>query len=227
MKDFGGIVKKLIFISFAVLFLPTFAFSYDPIYIANNPENMGSIPAIHDGDGFPSSIMSWKSCRVQATESGTATHFIIRVGSNNIGSVPVGFAVYAGTAGERDPIGELLIRGYYPSYNFTSAGYYALPFTSAESLEITSGSYYHIVYLLTPGDEAAASGWRVPNEPYIPPKWFSNCRGADCNADEPPGVGGEYWEEQFWPSSAGWAMGLLDASNGHPEPPTGFGIEPE
>jgi hypothetical protein len=89
----------------------------------------------------------------------------------------------------------LLIRGYYPSYSFSSAGYYALPFTSAESIQISAGSYYHLVYLLTPGDKAAQSGWRIGNDP------------------SPPGVGGEFWNGQYWPSSAGWPMGLVRLPN--------------
>lgn len=187
--------------------------AYDPIYLQNITENSGDIPVVHDGNGIPSTMTRWKSSRIRATGSGVATHFIIRVGKDDVGSVPVGFAVYSGSSGERDPIGPLLIRGYYESYNFTSAGYYALPFTSGESIEIVSGNYYHLTYLLTPGNEQAESGWRVGEES-PPPKWFSNCKGDDCSANEPPGVGEEYWNDQYWPSSAGWAMGLLDSSSG-------------
>jgi hypothetical protein len=205
-------MKNSILIIIVLLLIPTMLFAYDPLFDGMNPENMGNIPAIHDGSGIPSTMTRWKSSRIQATRNGRATHFIIRVGSNNVGSVPVGFAIYSGTSGERDPIGNLLIRGYYPLYNFTNAGYYAFPFTSAESIEIVSGNYYHLVYLLTPGDESATSGWRLSDGPY-PPKWFSDCHGDACNANEPPGVGAEFWNGQYWPSSAGWAMGLLDGTN--------------
>jgi len=210
---------KNILILFAIcLILTKLASAYDPAYDAYNPEDMGSVTVISDGAGFPSTITRWKSTRIQSTASGTATHFIIRVGSNNIGSVPIGFAVYSGTSGERDPIGRLLIRGYYPSFTFTRAGYYALPFTSAEGLEISAGQYYHLAYLLTPGDEQAESGWRISAD-NPPPKWFSDCKGDACNADEPPGVGEEFWNGQYWPSSAGWAMGLLDSSTVLNTPP--------
>jgi PKD repeat protein len=218
-------MKKSMLISFAMLILSNLAWAYDPIYTESSPENMGTVPAIHDDSGIPSTMTRWKSARVQATRSGAATHFIIRVGSNNVGSVPIGFAVYSGTSGERDPIGPLLIRGYYASYNFTTAGYYALPFTSEESIPIVSGNYYHLVYLLTPGDEAAQSGWRI-DAPSPPPKWFSNCTKDDCRADEPPGVGGEYWNDQYWPTSAGWAMGLLDTISGIQSPIAGFSASP-
>lgn len=201
---------KTLLLSFLFsLALPMVAFAYEAMYDSYRPESLGDVPAIHDGDGIPSTMTRWKSSRMRATQNGVATHFVIRVGSNNVGSVPVGFAVYSGTSGERDPIGPLLIRGYYPSYTFSRAGYYALPFTSAESIEIEAGNYYHLVYLLTPGDETAASGWRI-NASSPPVKWFSNCTKSRCNANEPPGVGGEYWNDQYWPSSAGWAMGLID-----------------
>jgi hypothetical protein len=205
-------MKNSILIIIVLLLIPTMLFAYDPLYDGMNPEKLGNVPVIDDGSGIPSTMTRWKSNRIQATEDCKATHFIIRVGSNNVGSVPVGFAVYSGTSGERDPIGDLLIRGCYPSYNFTNAGYYAFPFTSAESIEIVSGNYYHLVYLLTPGDESSTSGWRLSDGPY-PPKWASDCHGDACNANEPPGVGDEFWNVQYWPSSAGWAMGLLEVNN--------------
>ncbi len=137
-------MNKLILISFMTLLFTTSASAYVPLYDVGDPTNLGSVPATHDGAGIPSTMTRWKSSRVQATQSGTATHFIIRVGSANVGSVPVGFAVYAGTAGEQDPIGALLIRGYHAAHNFTGVGYYALPFTSAESMEVVAGNQNHL-----------------------------------------------------------------------------------
>jgi len=118
-------MKNLKLIAFALILISRSAFAYDPVFTVDNPESLGNIPVIYDGGGIPSTMTRWKSIRVQATTNGRATHFIIRVGSSNIGSVPVGFAVYAGTSGERDPIGTLLIRGYYDSFNFGNDGYYA------------------------------------------------------------------------------------------------------
>jgi hypothetical protein len=201
------------------------SWAYGQLFDANDPTNLGSTPAIFDGRGIPSTSTRWKSVRVQATTTAMATHFIIRVGSSGVGAVPVGFAVYAGTPAYSDPIGRLLIRGYYPSYNFTQPGYYAFPFTSDSSLQINAGTYYHLVYLLTPENEGAASGWRVDSP--LPPKWGSQCNRADCDANMPPGVGMERWSIFYGqPSSASWAMGLLSAEgNGvgpAPNPPTGL-----
>lgn len=214
-------MKKLIL--FLFIFIATQAWGYDPIFNANNPADMGDVPAIYDGGGGSSTSTKWKSSQVQATMSGTVTHFIVRIGDPP-GLVPIGFAVYADV--NNDPADTPLIRGYFSSYDFSSSGYYAMPFLNSETLEVTAGTYYHIVYLLTPGDESAQSGYRVSDSP-APIKWGSDCHGADCRGDSPPGINGEYWNFEYTPASAGWACGLLITENGGGEilaPPTNLTV---
>ncbi len=201
-------MKKLIFILF--IFVASQAWGYDPIYDANNPSDMGDVPVIDDGSGINSTSTRWKSTQLQATMSGTVTHFIVRIG-NPPGTVPIGFAVYADV--NNAPANVPLIRGYYSAYNFSSSGYYAMPFVGSVTLDITAGAYYHLVYLLTPGNESAQSGHRI-TEPPFHIKWGSNCKGSACSEDTPPGTNGEYWNFEYVFGSAGWACGLLITDGG-------------
>lgn len=169
-------------------------YAFEILFESNNPSDSGTVPVLYDGDGIPSTSTRWKSSRLLASSSGTATHFIIRVGSNGIGTQPVGFAVYASTGPDFDdpPANTPLIRGYIPSYDFNvnGAGYYAFPFNDDATLAVNSGTWYHVVYLLTPGSESLSSGWRVGDGP-PPAKWGSRCHGIGCDPDMPPGVGSE------------------------------------
>jgi hypothetical protein len=197
------ILKVLIFLFSIIVVFPVWG--YDVLFDADDPTDMGDVPAIHDGNGGLSTSTRWKSSQVQATMSGTVTHFIVRIG-NPPGIVPIGFAVYADVG--NDPADMPLIRGYYASYDFSSSGYYAIPFVNSATLDVTAGTYYHIVYLLTPGNPEAASGHRVTDTPH-PIKWASDCKAAACSEDSPPGVNGETWNFEYDPDSGGWACGLL------------------
>jgi hypothetical protein len=208
-------MKRLIIIFFILLISQGYA--YDVLYDASSPSNLGMFASDFNPTCGASTSTRWKSVRVRATASGNATHFLVKVGSNNIGSVPIGFAVYAGTGGYNDPIGALLKRGYVASYSFGNAGWYAFPFLNNETVSVISGNYYHLVYLLTPDNEGLASGCRQSSGT-VPPKWASNCSN-DCNPEAPPGVGGESWSFQYEAGSAPWVAGLLITAAGDSMPP--------
>lgn len=193
--------------------------AYDPAYDADNPTDLGTMLIRYDSSvtspscsdlfstscGSASTSTRWKSIRVQATSSGTATHFVIQTGAT-LSNKDVGFAVYA-DGGSGEAPGTPLGRGYYASYVFGTRGFYALPFTSVSSISIVSGSYYVLVYFIEPGSEADTSGWRLSNGPY-PEKWGSQCSAEGCDADMPPGYGTETWSIEY-AGSASWGMGLL------------------
>jgi len=170
----------------------TFVSAYEIVYDANDPADLGNVPVIHDGNGIPSTSTRWKSARLQATSTGTATHFIIRIGSNNIGTHPVGYAVYASTGPNYDdpPADTPLVRGFVDDYSFGNSGYYAFPFNNDNTLAVTQGTWYHLVFLLAPELETLQSTWRI-GDPPSPAKWGSRCSKADCDPNQPPGVGSE------------------------------------
>jgi hypothetical protein len=93
-------MKNILTLFFIVLLLRGMALAFEPAYDADNPQDIDRVPVIQDGPGIASTMTRWKSSRIQASASGRVTHFIIRIGSANVESVPVGFAVYSGTAGE-------------------------------------------------------------------------------------------------------------------------------
>ncbi len=203
--------------------LPSMLYAAEPLFDANDLARMGTVVGSYQpAQDFLSSVTAWKSVRVQATASGIATHFLVKIlSTTNITTVPIGVAVYAGTSGYDDPIGPLLARAYYASYRFGSgAGWYAIPFTNPETFEVTLGNYYHLAFLINP--EATALNFaRANNAAPYPPKWNSNCSGAACSETAPPGTGSEYWNFQYDNNSAPWVMGLLSAggSGNGPQPP--------
>lgn len=209
-------MKKLI-IFCLMLFWSCSAWAYDPLYesdLANAPTDIGTVAAIFNcSDVAGSAIGRWKSVAVTASASGTVTHFLIPIAETSFGNQPVGFAVYADNAGE--PASTPTARGYYASYSFGSgAGWYALPFTTPTTFSVTSGTMYHLVYLLDK-EENYSAGVRGTNN-CVPPsgEWIkrgSQCNGVACSYDAPPGVSGETWDVTYLANSGPWEMGILIA----------------
>jgi len=228
------ITIMFLIISSSILFLYILAVSVyaaEPLFDADNPADLGTVAASYqpalDQGGW---LTQWKTVRVQATSSGTVTHFLIKLcGTTGITTSPVGFAVYEGTSGYNDPVGTLIARGYYAAYSFGSgAGWYALPFNIVPTtFTVTAGNYYHLTYLIE-RIEAGENYCRANNADPYPPKWLPSCSGGNCLPETPPGVGGVTWTGQFPSSSAPWVMGLLGvAGDGDivpPSPPTGVTI---
>lgn len=199
-----------------VLLIASPCFGYEILFHATDPANNGTVAAMHgtaeqtvDAASVP---QRWKSVRAQASASGTATHFLIRIATSSANSLPVGFAVYAstGSGGSNPPGNTPLALGYLPSYTFTATGWYAFPFTDDATMEVTSGTYYHLTYMINEDDlYADPDGSRIGSP--AADKWFPDCQGTGCEYDEPPGVGSEptYADENNYATSASWQQGLL------------------
>jgi hypothetical protein len=172
---------------------------------------------------------SWKSVRIQATASGTASHFIVYMYNKNTwdgdqSSKDVGAAVYADAGSGVNP-GALLSSLYEANYDFDAAGTAAgvsnnfwLAFALDTPIEIESGTYYHLTLLIEDTDDVGTAD-RIyhgrDNDCACPDKWFTNNPDNDT-ADHPPDDGTEPdWAAQFDQESPAYTWGLIDANTGH------------
>jgi hypothetical protein len=198
--------------------IATPVWGYDIITAMTDPDDEGTIVMMHgtaeqtvDAASVP---QRWKTVHVQADSSATVTHFLIRIATSSSNSLPVGFAVYASTgSGSGNPPGDTpLIRGYLASYQFSSTGWYALPFLNDATLAVTSGTWYHLTFMINENAQYAdPNASRISSGYDSDDKWFPDCGGTDCEYDEPPGVGSEptYASENNYQTSAGWQAGLF------------------
>ncbi len=214
-------MRKFILLLICFMLVPYSVSAYDILFDADDPDDLtGTVALILGPDQSLESSVSvkWKSFRYQAIASGTVTHFIKPICTSTSNPLPVGYAVYA-VSGPNidDPPGDLLARGYNASYTFNATGYYAMPFVSDATFEVTSGTWYHLVFLLNADEADVVDSCRVDmtdppaSEGTNPGKWYSDCGGGGCDPEEPPGVGSEitFAEENNHNTSASWQSGLL------------------
>jgi len=213
---FSYLVVLIVFLIFLLL-TPTIL-AYDPIYPNDNPDprNAGVILGEYNPlESVPAGNDRWKSERIQISNSGTFTHFLLKVCDTSINTASLGFAVYEGTSGYNDPVGNLIAYGSYDSFDFSDgAGWYAVPFTTiisgGDSFNVTAGQYYHLTWWTEEYSQIYVC--RANNDDPYPPKWASDCDsgGIDpCYVDQPPGVGGEFWNFQYGSGSANYVAGLV------------------
>lgn len=234
MKFMGASRLILILLLFA-----SPAFGYDILFDADDPTDLGTVPVNYQYPGqssISSNATRWKAARLQASSSGTVTHFLVRVcTADNSNNYPIGFAVYADAGASTNP-GALIKRGYVASHSFANTGWYAFPFLNDDTFSVTSGTYYHVTVLLN----YIESDWGsyplnkcrmdLTDPPASwgsnPDKWFSSCGDgppATCDYEEPPGVGGE-GDWNALETSAGWVQGLLITEEASPAPIRGLKI---
>lgn len=198
-------MKKIIsYFVFIYLFIPILIWAYDPLFDADNPADLGTVPASYQPSAVQTSYLKdWKSVEVTASANGTVTHFLIRLlGTTNITTHEVGFAVYADDGPSGRP-GTLIASGYYANYSFGSgAGWYALPFTSPTTFAVTASTNYHLAYLVE-RSETALNYARSNDDSPFPDKWGN----STLDQDDPPE--GAEWDAHFTNTSAPWVMGLL------------------
>ena len=196
--------------------------AYDIIYLGSNPNDYGTILAMHgaydNSENNASVPQSHKTNHVIVDESGTATHFLIRICTASSNSLPVGYAVYDSTGnGQSNPPADTpSVRGYQASYTFTQTGWYAFPFNNDDTLSVTQNEYWHISFMINE-DEGYADpdACRITIGVDEPSKFFPH---PDCSYNTPPGVGGTQTYAQYdtYQTSAGWQSGLfeVDAESG-------------
>ena len=220
---------------FLFVFLANPAFA---IYDSNDPTDMGTVladnnltpPESSPGDSCGN---RWKSTRVQASASGTATHFILWITSTGgRQSGGIGCAVYEGTSNYNDNPGQLKVAAYHPSFNISNGtGFYAIPFTSTPgSASIVAGRWYHLAYYIDQNCDSSFIGTARDNtgEP-TPAKWASACKYPSCTAAHPPDDGVEPdWNFQYDSPSAPYDVGILSIDgpgpNEPPDAPSGLRI---
>ncbi len=208
------------------------------LYDADDPQDMGTILADNEltpPESAPGSSCGarWKSTRVQAVASGTATHFILWImdtGGHSAGKI--GCSVHEGTSNYYERPGALKLAAYHPSFDISNGpGFYAIPFTSSPGgTEIVAGRWYHLSYYVEQNCSASFIGTARDNSgPPAPAKWASTCKYPTCSAAHPPNDGTEPdWHFQYDPPSAPYDVGILAVEGPGPdEPPaapTGIGI---
>ena len=102
----------------------------DPRYVGTLlGHNVFSQWAAHD----PGTNHLWKSLRVEAIASGSATHFVVKMSAKLAAGTPwigdqsskdVGWALYSGTSGYTDAVGSLIASGYEANHNFEADTHY-------------------------------------------------------------------------------------------------------
>src|SRR4030043_750645 len=102
-----------------LLVLTPFGYAYDSLFDADNPADLGTVPASYQpAQDQIANISQWKSVRVQATVSGTVTHFLIKLrGTTGITTAQIGFGVWAGTNNADDVPGSIIAYGVYSSFS--------------------------------------------------------------------------------------------------------------
>jgi hypothetical protein len=153
---------------------------------------------------------------MQAQASGTATHFLIKIAAN-MANASIGFGVWTGSSNADTAPGTLLIYGVYDSFTFSSgAGWYAIPFTSASTLAITSGTWYDLAFYES---TEASIFCRANNDSPFPSKWGPTV--SHLYNDPPQSAD---WNLHFANTSAPWIMGLLATEESPPTSATGCTI---
>ena len=205
-------------IIFCFLIAPS-AHAFDIEYDATDPANIGTVLSIY-GTAQQSAGASvpqrFKSCRSQATASGDATHFCIRICTSSTRSLPVGYAVYTDGGSGNPPSDTPLIKGYQASYTFNSGtGWYCFPFENDTTASITSGNYYPRTFMIN-ANEVYADPEACRLDSPSAEKWFPDCgvNGATndpCLYDSPPGVGTEptYASANDRRDSASWQSAII------------------
>ena len=204
-------MKRIIIVSFLLLFLSVSALGYDVTYVgdATYPldPSTGSLAAIYDDDGAgcAANISRWKSVRVQATASGTVTHYLVKVGGSMTGA-NMGYGVWQGYSNAATQPGSLLISGVQTGVNLSSgAGWYALPFTADATLSVTAGQYFYLGFY----ESGEQNNFCRDDDETFPPKWVDS--DDEKTYDHPELVTLTTSED-----SASWMMGLLITELGYP-----------
>ncbi|MGD9276934.1 MAG: hypothetical protein PVJ67_07220 [Candidatus Pacearchaeota archaeon] len=150
--------KKFLFLIFGLVLINIYLVSAQPSLDYNGVLLVGNDIGDASSHGTGTNY-AWKSVRLQAETSGTATHFLVYMKAKDTwvgdqSSKDVGFAVYADAGAGVNP-GAILSSRYMPDYDFDTDGDligssndFYLDFLLDTPIAITQGTVYYLTMLI-------------------------------------------------------------------------------